>query len=335
MSKLNFALIGCGAIAQKHAALISSFGRLQAVCDTNKKKANSFAGKYNTSKYFSIDKLFQHEKNIDVAVICTPNALHAEHTITALKNGCHVLCEKPMSISVLQARQMIKTAYRYKRKLIVVKQNRFNPPVAFVKQLLQKNKLGSIYSFQVNCFWSRDNNYYKNSSWRGTRKMDGGVLYTQFSHFIDLLYWYFGDIQSVKSIKKNIAHTKVSELEDEGVALLQTNSGIIGTVNYTINAYKKNMEGSVTIFGEKGTVKIGGQYLNKLDYFELENETMPVLPEGKPANQYGHYEGSMSNHEMVCKNLIEVIAGNNKTYVSGEEGIKSVEIIEKIYRACK
>ncbi|HET9055410.1 MAG TPA: Gfo/Idh/MocA family oxidoreductase [Chitinophagaceae bacterium] len=335
MGNLNFVLIGCGAIAEKHAAIISSIGSLIAVCDIDKKKADGFAKRYNAKKYFSSQKLFQKEKEIDVAVICTPNALHPEHVIQALKSGCHVLCEKPMAISTAKAKRMIKTAIKYKRKLFVVKQNRFNPPVAYIKELLNKNKLGKIYSFQLNCFWNRANDYYKKSNWKGIKKLDGGVLYTQFSHFIDLVYWYFGDLKPVYARIKNIAHKKVSALEDEGVIIFQTTSGILGGFNYTLNAYQKNMEGSLTIFAEKGTLKIGGQYLNTLEYFEVKDEVMPVLPKGNPANDYGGYKGSMGNHELVYKNLLEVITGKSKNYISGEDGIKSVEIIEKIYHAGK
>lgn len=335
MKPLNFALIGCGAIGKRHAAIISSIGVLKSVCDTDIKKATAFAKQYNTNFYTDINSLLNKETDIDVAVICTPNGLHSQHAVAALSKGCHVLCEKPMAITAASARKMISAAIKYKRKLFVVKQNRFNPPVAFVQDLLHKKQLGKVFSFQVNCFWNRDMKYYQTSSWRGTKKLDGGVLFTQFSHFIDLIYWFFGEVKMVKAFHQNAAHKKVSELEDTGSAILQMNSGVTGSVNYSINSYKKNMEGSITIFGEKGTVKIGGQYLNKLEYLCREKNNIPQLKEGKGANQYGFYEGSMSNHELVYDNLVSILNGSSEKYVSGEDGIKSVEIIEKIYRAAK
>ncbi|RTL57217.1 MAG: Gfo/Idh/MocA family oxidoreductase [Sphingobacteriales bacterium] len=335
MKSLNFALIGCGAIGKRHAAIISSMGVLKAVCDTDIKKAKAFARQYDARFYTDINLLLNKETGIDVAVICTPNGLHPEHAIAALSGGCHVLCEKPMAITTVSARKMINTAIKFKRKLFVVKQNRYNPPVAFVQELLQKKQLGKLYSFQVNCFWNRDVQYYRNSLWRGTKKLDGGVLFTQFSHFIDLIYWFFGEVKTIKAFRQNIAHKKVSELEDTGSAILQMKSGVSGSINYSVNSYKKNMEGSITIFGEKGTVKIGGQYLNKLEYLCWGKNSIPELKEGKGANQYGFYEGSMSNHELVYENLISILNGSSKKYVSGEDGIKSVEIIEKIYRVAK
>jgi UDP-N-acetyl-2-amino-2-deoxyglucuronate dehydrogenase len=335
LKKLQFALIGCGAIGKRHAEIIFSAGILKAVCDIDKKRAFAFGKKYQSSAYTSFEEMLLQEKELDVVVVCTPNQLHPQHTIAALKNGCHVLCEKPMAISTTDAKQMIKAARKYKRKLFVVKQNRYNPPVAFVKELIKKKQLGKIFSFQVNCFWNRDAAYYRKSPWMGTKEMDGGVLYTQFSHFVDLIYWFFGDIKMIKAVKANLIHKKVSELEDTGVAVLQTASGILGGLNYSINSFKKNMEGSVTIIAEKATVKIGGQYLNQLEYLKWNKKSIPVLTKGNSANQYVNYEGSMSNHELVYKDLIAILNGSRKKYVSGEDGIKSVEIIEKIYRAAK
>lgn len=331
LKRLNFALIGCGAIGERHAAIIATHGNLQAVCDIDARKAKAFARRFDSAYYLSTQALFAAEKTIDVAVVCTPNGLHHLHTTEALKNGAHVLCEKPMAITAAHARKMIAAAKHYNRKLFVVKQNRYNPPVAFVQQLLAQKKLGRVYSFQLNCFWNRNTSYYQQSDWKGTQKYDGGVLFTQFSHFIDLLCWYFGTLSVVKAVWQNVAHSTVSEVDDEGAVLLTDPSGMLGSVHYTINAHKKNMEGSLTIFGEKGTVKIGGQYLNTLEYFEVKGMRKPTLPAGKKANEYGYYQGSMSNHEAVYKNLSAVLRGKTTTYVSGEDGLRSVELIERIY----
>ena len=305
-----------------------------AVCDIIISKAEELGKKYNAKAFLSIEELFAYKNKIDVAVICTPNGLHATHSIISLKAGCHVLCEKPMAINSSDCLAMIQEAGKAGKHLFVVKQNRFNPPVIAVKKLLDEKKLGTIYSIQLNCFWNRDAGYYENS-WKGTRTLDGGTLFTQFSHFIDLLYWMFGDVKQVKGFKKNFAHKGIIEFEDTGVVILEFENGVIGTVNYTVNSFQKNMEGSLTIFGEKGTVKIGGQYLNELEYQQIQDHVVPDLPRGKRANEYGSYQGSMSNHDKVYRNLVDVIQNNAKMAANSNDGLKTVQIIEKIYAAAE
>ena len=332
MEKIKFAIVGCGRIAQRHAEHINTYGILSAVCDVVPERAQTLADKYKARVYASIEELLFAEKGIDVVSICSPNGLHASHAIKALKAGFHVLCEKPMAISVHDCGEMIKAAEKANRRLFAIKQNRFNPPVAAVKQAMDEGRLGRIFSIQLSCFWNRNEDYYQNS-WKGTRDLDGGTLYTQFSHFIDLLYWMFGDVKNVQAFMSNYAHKNTIEFEDTGVVILEFYDGAIGTVNYTVNSYQKNMEGSLTIFGEKGTVKIGGQYLNELEYQQIENYKIDNLPEGNKANNYGNYQGSMSNHDKVYENLVEVLTNNASISTNSFEGLKTVEIIDKIYRA--
>lgn len=332
--KLNFAIIGCGRIAQRHAEHISKRGNLVAVCDIVSEKARSMADQYGARPYTEADEMLATEKTVDVVAICSPNGLHAEHSIKALRAGYHVLCEKPMAISSADCGEMIKTAEKYNRRLFAIKQNRFNPPVAAVKELIDEGKLGKIYSVQLSCFWNRNDDYYHNS-WKGTKNLDGGTLFTQFSHFIDLLYWMVGDVRQAHAFTGNYAHRHTIEFEDTGVVILKFTNGAIGTVNYTVNSYQKNMEGSLTIFGEKGTVKIGGQYLNELEYQNIEGYRIENLPEGNKANNYGNYQGSMSNHDKVYDNLIDVLTNNASISTNSFEGLKTVEIIEKIYAAAK
>ena len=331
---LSFAIIGCGNIGKRHAEQINAVGKLVAICDIVASKAEELGQRFSAETFSAIEDLFAKKKNIDVAVICTPNGLHADHSVIALRAGCHVLCEKPMAIRSSDCKSMIAEAEKAGRHLFVVKQNRFNPPVAAVKKLLDEKKLGNIYSIQLNCFWNRDNRYYENS-WKGTMDLDGGTLFTQFSHFIDLLYWMFGDVRNVKAFKKNFAHKGIIEFEDTGVAILEFKNGMIGSVNYTVNSFQKNMEGSLTIFGEKGTVKIGGQYLNELEYQQIQDLVITDLPAGNKANEYGFYQGSMSNHDLVYKNLADVINNNATVAASSHDGLKTVEIIEKIYAAAE
>jgi len=333
MKKLKFAIVGCGRIAERHAEQINRIAVLKAVCDKIDSRANSLGQKYGSTVYNDFSELLMNEKELDVVSVCTPNGLHAEHSIMAFRNGLHVLCEKPMSISVYDCGEMIKEAEKANKRLFVVKQNRYNPPVRAIKKALDENRLGRILSVQLNCFWNRNFDYYNQSDWKGTKKLDGGTLFTQFSHFIDLLYWMFGDIKKVEAITKNLNHEKIIEFEDTGVVIMEFYNGIIGTINYTVNSYAKNMEGSLTIFGNQGTVKIGGQYLNELEYQNIKDYKITDLQEGNPPNNYGQYVGSMSNHDRVYENVMDVLVNNGTIGTNGFEGLKTVEIIDKIYNA--
>ena len=335
MNKLKFALIGCGRIGQRHAEHIHNNGELVAVCDIDEGKAKLLGEKYNVTAYKDLDKLLKKEKNIDVVSVCTPNGLHAEHTIKALRTGHHVLCEKPMCINVADCGQMIQEAEKANKRLFIVKQNRFNPPVVAIKKLIDKGKLGRIFTVQLNCFWNRNPEYYNTSDWKGTKSLDGGVLFTQFSHFIDLLYYLIGDVKKAYAFADNFNHKEEVEFEDAGVVALKFYNGALGTVNFTINSFAKNMEGSLTIFAEKGTVKIGGQYLNELEYQSFDGFIIDGLPEGNPPNHYGKYVGSMSNHDKVYENLVDVLTKGGVIATNGFEGLKTVEIIDKIYTQIK
>lgn len=332
MRKIKFAIIGCGRIAQRHAEHINNNGKLVAVCDIIKEKADSLASKYNVAAYMNISDLIKNEKEIDVVSVCSPNGLHAAHTIQSLRAGFHVLCEKPMAIDVHDCGEMIKEAEKANKRLFAIKQNRFNPPVAAVKDAIDKGILGKIYSIQLSCFWNRNADYYENS-WKGTQDLDGGTLYTQFSHFIDLLYWMIGDIKRALALTANFAHKGIIDFEDTGAVAVEFYNGAIGTINYTVNSYNKNMEGSLTIFAEKGTVKIGGQYLNELEYQNIEGFEFKDLPKGNKANEYGTYTGSMSNHDKVYENLVDVLLNGSSISTNSFEGLKTVEIIDKIYQS--
>ncbi len=334
MEKIKFGIVGCGRIAQRHAEHIHKLGELVAVCDIDFKKAADMATKYNATAYQFADEMFATEKDICVVAICTPNGLHAKHSIQALYAGFHVLCEKPMANNVNDCGEMIKAAERANRRLFAIKQNRFNPPVAAVKEAIDKGVLGALYSIQLSCFWNRNEDYYANS-WKGSADLDGGTLYTQFSHFIDLLYWMIGDVKKAYALTGNFAHKGIIDFEDTGVVALEFYNGAIGTINYTVNSYRKNMEGSLTIFGEKGTIKIGGQYLNELEYQNIEGFEFTNIPEGNKANNYGNYVGSMSNHDKVYENLIDVLQNGGAISTNSFEGLKTVEIIDKIYQSAK
>jgi UDP-N-acetyl-2-amino-2-deoxyglucuronate dehydrogenase len=329
---LKFAIIGCGAIAGRHAAQAAAFGKLLAVCDIEEGKAAVLAERYEAKAYTQIASLLEEEKGLDIVAVCTPNGLHAEHSILALEKGFHVICEKPMAIRSKDAKRMVEAADKAGRHLFIVKQNRFNPPVTAVKRLLDDGKLGRIYSVQVNCCWNRTEAYYRNS-WHGTREMDGGILFTQFSHFIDILYWMIGDVEEARSFAGNFSQRGQNGFSDTVTASVRFENGAIGSLHFTINSYRKNMEGAIIIVAEKGTVKIGGQYLNELEYQQMGGEAITGLLPGNVSNDYGYYQGSMSNHDKMYEHVVNVLGNRQENLFSGYEGLKTVEIIEKIYMA--
>ena len=334
MTKLNVAVIGTGRIGKRHIKHINNLAHLQAICDIKKDVADEVANKHHCPAYYSIDELLQKETNIDLVAICTPNGLHAKHTIKALHAGHHVLCEKPMATNVYDCELMINTAEQTNKRLFVVKQNRFNPPIQAVKKIIDEGRLGNIFNVQLNCFWNRNPQYYQESDWKGKKDIDGGTLFTQFSHFIDLLYWLVGDIEKVNVFTDNFTHQNLIEFEDTGVISLKFTNGALGTINYTVCSYDHNMEGSITLFAEHGTVKIGGQYLNTLEYQSLKDDYKITYDEtSNPANDYGFYKGSMSNHDKIYENVIDVLTNKGMIRTNMLEGLKTVQIIEKIYKA--
>ena len=327
----KFAIVGCGRIGKRHAEHINTYGKLIAVCDIDTLKAEQLAGQYGAKPYTSLEQMLAAEKDVEVVSICTPNGYHAEQTIWCLRDGKHVICEKPMALTTGDCRAMIVEAQKASRHLFIVKQNRFNPPVKKLKEIIEEGILGEIYSVQLNCFWNRNERYYRESNWKGKQNLDGGILFTQFSHFIDLLFWFVGDVIKVNAASANFKHENIIDFEDTLVAAVEFENGALGTINCTINSFQKNMEGSITIFAENGTVKIGGQYLNVLEYQQIKDYQISDIETCRPANDYGYYQGSMSNHDQVILNVINVLRNNGKIATTGLEGMKTVDIIERIY----
>ncbi|HMP93632.1 MAG TPA: Gfo/Idh/MocA family oxidoreductase, partial [Phnomibacter sp.] len=244
--------------------------------------------------------------------------------------GLHVLCEKPMAIRHTDACQMADAAALAKRHLLVVKQNRFNPPVAQVKEWLQQGLLGEVHFAQCNGFWHRGADYYKNS-WRGKKAEDGGTLYTQFSHFIDVLIWFLGPLKPLHVQTQNQQHQGIIETDDCGTVIFQFGKKGILSLQYTVNAAAQNMEGSITLIGTKGTVKIGGQYLNELSYCAGSIEPPAYLPPGNPPNAYGQYTGSMSNHPQVYTQFLQLLQEKWSGQQALQEAIETVKAIEEVY----
>lgn len=326
-SIVKFVVMGLGNIGQRHAhhILANEKASLVATIDIDANRCLESIPHFNT-----IEDFVNSGIAVDVINICTPNYLHQAHTIAALTHGAHVVCEKPMALSTEECETMIACAEKEQRKIFVVKQNRYNPPVQLVKNLLAGNGLGKIFFVNINCFWNRNAHYYQESTWRGKKLQDGGILFTQFSHFVDILYYLFGDMQVVTSLMKNFAHPDI-EIEDTGTSILQSQQGAIVNFNYSTCAFEKNMEGAITIIAEKGTVKIGGQYLNTIEYQNIEGEALPEIAISAKSNDYGKYQGSMSNHDKMIQNVIDALHGKAEIMTNAQEGKAVVGIIESMY----
>lgn len=332
MSVIRFAILGSGHIGQRHALHAAQHGQLVAVCDLDLAKATALAKTYSAKALPKLESLLSIALALDVVAICTPNGLHAEHAMACMQAGLNVLVEKPMAISLVDCERMMEVAKQTGKTIFTVVQNRFNPPVASLKAAMDAGKLGQIQNIQINCFWNRPASYYQDS-WHGTADLDGGILFTQFSHFIDLLNWLFGDVQFVYALANNFQHQTGIDREDAGAVLLKMASGAIASIHYSVNAYAKNAEGSLMVLAEKGTVKIGGEYLNTIAYQSLESGPLLVSESRNAPNEYGTYQGSMSNHDMVYANLVAALQGTETYYATAEEALKTVAIIERIHQS--
>jgi predicted dehydrogenase len=251
--------------------------------------------------------LLEADLKPDVINIATPNGLHASQAIQCLDAGTHVVIEKPFALSTTAAAAVILKSQQVKKNVFVVMQNRYSPPAIWLKEILESKKLGKIFLVQVNCFWNRDERYYKPGSWHGTKNMDGGTLFTQFSHFIDLLYWCFGDIKNIHTRFNDFNHKGLTDFEDSGLVYFDFVNGGMGSLHYSTAVWDKNMESSITVIAEHGSLKIGGQYMNEVIYCHIKDYVMPALPATNPVNDYGAYKGSASNHHFVIENVVDVL----------------------------
>jgi predicted dehydrogenase len=334
MSKIKFAVIGAGHIGKRHAEMVqrNEQTELSAMCDVRSREECGVAEDIHF--YHSPEDMLENEE-VDVVCICTPNGLHAQHALLALKAGKHVVVEKPMALNKADGEKIIFEALRANKQVFCVMQNRYSPPSVWMKELIQSGDLGKIYMVNIDLFWNRDDRYYKKGGWKGTQDLDGGTLFTQFSHFIDIMYWLFGDIDNIQARLHDFNHAHSTEFEDSGIVMFDLVEGGMGSINFSTAVSSVNYESSLTVVAEKGTVKIGGQYMNEVAYCQIENYTMPVLAEGNPANDYGHYKGSAANHVYIIQNVVEAISGVSNITTNALEGLKVVEIIERIYSAAK
>ena len=331
--KIRFAVVGSGHIGKRHAVMISQNpeSELVAMADVNPALAPEILEKFDVPFFNSIEELLASGLEFDVVNICTPNNFHAPQSIAALEAGKHVVVEKPMALTKADCEDVIYKSLQAGKLVFCVMQNRYSPPSVWLKDVLTNKRLGEIYHVQINCFWNRDNRYYKAGGWKGSQVTDGGTLFTQFSHFIDIMFWLFGDISNIQARFYDFNHRDLTEFEDSGVAQFDFTKGGTGSLNFSTSVYDTNLESSMTIIGEKGSIKVGGQYMNEVEYCHIKDYTMPELPPSLPPNDYGHYKGSAANHHFVIENVVNTLKGRTVATTNALEGLKVVEIIEKIY----
>jgi predicted dehydrogenase len=333
MGKINFAVVGCGRIGKRHAETVckDAGAGLVALCDI-RNRAELSIEQYDVPFFSSIDQLLDSDINIDVVNICTPNGLHAEMAIQALESGKHIVIEKPMALSTRDAEQIMHVALRVNKQVFCVMQNRYSPPSVWIKELVDSGKLGKIFMVQLNCYWNRDERYYLPPGWHGTPDLDGGTLFTQFSHFVDIMYWLFGDITNIQAKFNDFNHKDLTAFEDSGFVSFDFKKEGMGCINYSTSVWDKNLESSMTIIAENGSVKISGQYMNEVEYCHVKDYEMPVLAPTNPGNDYGAYKGSAQNHNYVIENVVNVIKGKGTITTNAMDGLKVVDIIERIYK---
>ena len=329
--KIKFVVVGCGHIGKRHAYMINQNENAQLVGLVDQDPLNSatLEAQFSTKFIGDFDLFIQSKLDVDIVCICTPNGLHAYQSVKCLEAGYHVVCEKPMALSVSDCEKVLSASKTFQRNFFCVTQNRYSPPAQWLHEIIAGNKLGEIYVVQVTGFWNRNNRYYKNS-WKGTIGLDGGTLFTQFSHFVDTLHWLFGQIQITGATLKNFNHTSI-EFEDTGLFTFSLPHGGIGSFSYSTSIWDKNMESTITIIGENGTVKVGGQYMEDVVYchikdYQFEPQKLAAVPV-----TFGTYSGSAANHYLLINDVIKALNGFPTQLASTEECVSVVKTISDVY----
>ena len=334
--KVRFVVIGCGHIGKRHATMIQANPEAELVALVDiKEKSTLNVAHFEVPFFNDIAQLLAADLAFDVVNIAVPNGLHASLANSILASGRDVVIEKPMALSSSDAAQVIELAREKDRNIFVVMQNRYSPPVAWLKEVVSSGILGKLYMVQISCYWNRDQRYYQKDSWHGTKVLDGGTLFTQFSHFIDIMYWLFGDIVNINTRLYDFNHQGTTEFEDSGVVQFDFLKEGVGTINFSTSVWDKNLESSITIIAEKGSVKIGGQYMDRVECCHIEGYEMPELPPSQPGNDYGAYKGSAANHNFLIQNVIDVLNNDGIVTTTPEEGLAVVHLIERIYASVK
>ncbi|GAC1596569.1 MAG: O-antigen biosynthesis protein WlbA [Hymenobacter sp.] len=280
-SPVRFAICGVGHIGHRHAALVARHpgARLVALIEVRADLRPGLAAEFPDVPFFlSLDEYLRSGTAADVLTIATPNGLHAPQAVAGLQHGLHVVVEKPLALTSADAHTIVHTARQTGRLVFGVMQNRYSPPAAWLKQVVDEGRLGRVFLVQLSCYWNRDARYYQPGGWKGTQTLDGGTLFTQFSHFVDLLYWVFGEITNIAARFRDFTHAGLTEFEDTGLVTFDLVQGGSGTLSYSTAVWDRNLESSLTVVAERGSLRIAGQYMDKVDYCHLENYALPPPP---------------------------------------------------------
>ncbi len=334
--KLRFALIGCGRIAQNHIAALQRHAdraELVAVCDPDATALAAAVAKTGARAFAGLAELLaaQAELGIDCAVLTTPSGQHPRQAMACAGAGLHVMTEKPMATRWQDGQAMVQACDEAGVRLFVVKQNRRNPTLQLLKDAVSAGRFGRIYSVAVNVFWSRPQSYYDSAEWRGTWEWDGGAFMNQASHYIDLLDWIVGPVESVMAYTGTLA--RHIEVEDTGVAALRWRNGAMGTVNVTMLTYPKNFEGSITLLGERGTVRVGGLAVNEIQHWQF--DTPHAMDAGIADASYQTSSVYGNGHPLYYDNVIQTLRGEAEAQTDGREGLKSLELLIAMYRSAR
>lgn len=360
--KIRFAVCGFGHIGKKHAELLLNHPdcSLVAIIDINSQVKEHEVYPGEIPFFSSLESYIAEDGIAEVMVLATPNGFHISQAELCIHSGMHVIIEKPMGLSKDSCEALISLARTLQKHVFVVKQNRFSPTVKWLKDLSDQKRLGKIFWVNIQCYWNRDERYYGNlinetnpdskadlitqmkirqlsglHPWKGSSSLDGGVLFTQFSHFIDIMFWVFGDIKNIKSRMYNFNHSINTHFEDSGIITFDFMKEGSGSLQFTTSVWDKNMESSIVVIGENGSIKIGGQYMNKVEYCHVHQYDLPQLEPTNAPNNYGNFSGSAANHAYIIDNAVKTISGMELASIGPEDGMKVVDIIERMYKAVK
>ncbi|MBU1962817.1 MAG: Gfo/Idh/MocA family oxidoreductase [Gammaproteobacteria bacterium] len=330
--KIRIGIVGCGRISKNHFGSLEKHAdniELVAVCDTNPNILGVHAEKYQVPGYGNMEKMLKAEQ-LDLVALCTPSGIHPDQAAMAAKHSIHVMTEKPMATRWLDGRRMVKACDEARVRLFVVKQNRRNTTLQLLKRAVDEKRFGRIHMVHLNVFWTRPQEYYDQAGWRGTWEFDGGALMNQASHYVDLLDWLIGPVDKVQAM---MSTTRDIEVEDTGVLNVKWRNGALGSMNVTMLTYPKNLEGSITILGEKGTVRVGGVAVNDIQLWQFE-EPKDYDQQIETAN----YETTSVygfGHPLYYKNVIDVLRGEAEPETDGREGLKSLELLIAAYLSAR
>jgi UDP-N-acetyl-2-amino-2-deoxyglucuronate dehydrogenase len=331
--KIKVALVGCGRIAQKHFDAIKAHKNdleLVAVCETTRTRLDEIQQQHHVQGFQNYNDLLI-ESDADMVILCTPSGLHPEQTISAARAGKHIMTEKPMATRWKDALAMVKACDEARKRLFVVKQNRRNATLQLLKRAVEEKRFGRIYMVHLNVFWTRPQAYYDQGKWRGTWELDGGAFMNQASHYVDLLEWLIGPVADVQAMTGTLARD--IEVEDTGVMNVRWRNGALGSMAVTMLTFPKNYEGSITIIGEKGTVRVGGVAVNDIQTWEFDEEK-DYDAQVKEAN-YQTTSVYGFGHPLYYKNVIDVLRGEAEPETDGREGLKSVEVLIAAYLSAR